>query len=91
MILLSSVGDIICAPALPAASLKMECRTDSKSLIAHLLNSHVISDSRLRVEIARLKEIVEANEIEMRWVPDGEHLAEPLTNAGTSGRQLLRV
>ena len=77
--------------ALPAASVKVECRTDSKSLIDHLVTSHIISDSRLRVDIARLKEMVEVNEIEMRWVPDGEQLAHPLTKAGTSGKRLLQV
>ena len=77
--------------ALPAASVKVECRTDSKSLIDHLLTSHVISESRLRFDIARLKEMVEVNEIEMRWVPDGEQLADPLTKAGTSGKRLLQV
>ena len=56
-----------------------------------MVTSHVISDSRLRVDIARLKEMVEVNEIEMRWMPDGKQLADPLTKAGTSGRQILQV
>ena len=39
----------------------VECRTDSKSLVDHLGTSHVIQDSRLRVDIARLKEMVKLN------------------------------
>ena len=37
---------------------KVECRTDSKSLIDHLGSTHVIQDSRLRVDIAIIKEMV---------------------------------
>ena len=69
----------------------VECRTDSKSLIDHLKSSHVIQDSRLRVDIARIKEMIKINEICMKWVSGQEQLADPMTKAGASSMKLLEV
>ena len=43
--------------------LKIVCNTDSKSLVDHLSYSKVIQDVRLRVDIARLREMVKLQEI----------------------------
>ena len=69
----------------------IECRTDSHSLVDHLGTSHVIQDSRLRVDIARLKEMVKVKEIIVKWVPAEAQLADPLTKVGASSRKLLEV
>jgi hypothetical protein len=74
-----------------SATIQVECRTDSKSLIDHLQTSHVIQDSRLRVDIARLKEMIELNEIKLCWIPGNEQLADPLTKAGASPHRLVEV
>jgi len=72
-------------------SVKVECRTDSESLIEHLQTSHVIEDSRLRVDIARLKEMIEIGEIKMTWVPNEEQLADPMTKSGASSLKLIET
>ena len=41
----------------------IQCYCDNKSLINNLVSSRIVSDRRLRVDIARIKEMVERNEI----------------------------
>ena len=65
--------------------------TDSKSLIDHLESSRVISDTRMRVDIARIREIVNLKEAHISWVPKEEQLADPLTKQGASTTKLLEV
>ena len=69
----------------------VRCHTDSKSLVDHLVTSHIIQDARLRVDIARIREMVKLSEINMRWVPKEEQLADSLTKAGASPKTLLDV
>ena len=47
---------------------KVECYTDNASLTETLGTSKIVSDKRLRVDIARLKEMVGEGEIEVNWV-----------------------
>ena len=70
---------------------KVRCLTDSKSLIDHLQTSHVIQDSRLRVDVARIREMIALNECEVKWIPNDKQLADPLTKAGASPNKLLEV
>ena len=72
-------------------SVPVVCYTDSKSLIDHIGTSHVIQDSRLRVDIARIKEMIKIKEISMKWVPHKKQLADPMTKAGASSMKLLEV
>ena len=69
----------------------VECRTDSQSLCDNLKTCHVIDDSGLRVDMARLKEMIELNEIAVKWVDKSEQLADPLTKSGATSRKLLEV
>ena len=69
----------------------VSCYTDSQSLIDHLGTSHVIQDKRLRIDVARLKEMVEKKEIVCDWVPDERQLANTLTKAGASSHSLMNV
>lgn len=70
---------------------RVQCFTDSKSLIDHLQTSHVIQDSRLRVDVARIREMIALKECEMKWVPSEKQLADPLTKAGATSMKLLEV
>ena len=73
------------------SSVQVECKTDSKSLMDHIKTSHVVQDSRLRVDIARIKEMIKIAEISMTWVPDEEQLADPMTKAGAPFHKLQKV
>ena len=71
--------------------LKIVCNTDSKSLVDHLSNSKVIQDVRLRVDIARLREMVKLQEISINWVHGSFQLADALTKYGASTSVLVEV
>ena len=56
--------------------LKIVCNTDSASVVDHLSNSKLIHDVHLRVDIARLCEMVKLQEISINWVHGGFQLAD---------------
>ena len=74
-------------PHMPA----VECFTDSFSLTEFLKTSHVIQDTRLRVDVARIREMLKFKEIEVKWIRNEIQLADPLTKAGASSAKLLEV
>ena len=69
----------------------VKCYTDSQSLIDHLQTSHVIQDSRLRVDVARIREMIQLSECSVEWIEKELQLADPLTKAGASPSKLLEV
>ena len=71
--------------------IKVICHTDSKSLVDHMETTNVITDHRLRIDIARLKEMVSIREVQMKWVPTEKNLADALTKNGAPTRRLLEV
>ena len=69
----------------------IEICTDSKSLQEHLETKKVIQDPRLRVDTARLREMTEIGEVEIKWVPTGLMLADALTKNCASTELLRQV
>jgi hypothetical protein len=70
---------------------EVNCYSDSKSLKDHLETSNIIADLRLRVDMARLQEMVELGEISVHWVDGKQQLADSLTKYGASTISLMRV
>ena len=83
----SMVKEIFCLQSGP----DIDLMTDSLSLKEHLKSKKVISDPRLRVDIARLREMTEIGEINIKWVPGTLQLADPLTKRGASTELLRQV
>ena len=69
----------------------VQCYTDNSSLTSALETSTIISDRRLRVDIARLREMVAKSEIKVFWVDGKLQLADCLTKRGASTFKLLEV
>ena len=69
----------------------IHCRTDSRSLVQTLHTSNAVSDHRLRMDIARLREMAQKGEISVSWVKGKFQLSDPLTKDTASTRQLLVV
>ena len=69
----------------------VHCWTDSKSLTDHLNTTHVIQDYRLRVDVARIREMVKLKEITVQWMPHKSQLADALTKAVASSHKMLEV
>ena len=70
---------------------EIECLTDNASLTATIKTSTTVTDKRLRVDIARLREMVDKSEITISWVDGKEQLADCLTKRGASSQRLLEV
>ena len=69
----------------------VNCYSDSKSLLDHLRSSKVVQDLRIRVDIARLRQMVELGEIIVIWIDGKRQLADPLTKRGVSASHLIQV
>ena len=69
----------------------IELRTDSKSLKEHLDTTKIIQDPRLRVDTARLREMVDIGEVVITWVPTEMMLADCLTKKDASSDLLRQV
>ena len=83
----SMTEELFCLKKLP----QIELLTDSFSLKEHLESKKVISDPRLRVDIARLREMSDLGEVLVKWVPSGLQLADSLTKKGASTDLLRKV
>ena len=67
------------------------CYVDNVSLKDTLNTSTIVSDKRLRVDIARLREMVVRNEIKVFWVEGKRQIADALTKRGASTDKLIHV
>ena len=71
--------------------LTIECRTDNKSLFQAYRTLKTLSDSRLNVEMAIVRQMLEREEIELVWINAKEQLADALTKKGASSLTLLKA
>ena len=70
----------------------LHCYTDNVSLYETLWSTKVISDKRLRVDVARLRKIISRNEIRVSWIErERKQLADLLTKRSASTKKLLEV
>ena len=67
------------------------CKTDNKSMEEQLKCSKVIQDLRLRVDVARLREMVKLAKIEVQWLYKTHQLTNPLTKYGASAVCLIDI
>ena len=72
-----------------SSSPEIKCITDSKSLDEMLKSTNTISDLRLRVDVARFREMSKLNEISVKWTMGNKQLADSLTKKGASSDKLL--
>ena len=70
---------------------EIELYTDSLSLKEHLESKRIICDPRLRVDIARMREMTDLKEVCVKWVPSKLQLADCLTKKGASTDLLRKV
>ena len=60
------------------------CKTDNASLVETLNSNNLVSDRRLRVDVARLKEMRSEKEICIEWIRGSDQVSDCLTKAGAS-------
>ena len=76
---------------IPNIQLTIRCFTDSKGLYDAVNTTNSISDKRLRIEMAVVREMVEKNEIKLDWISKEYQLADVLTKKGASCEMLIDV
>lgn len=68
------------------------CFTDSRGLYRALYSTKTVQDERLRIDIARLKQMMEEQEVsQICWIDGSQQLADCLTKRTTSRNVLLDV
>ena len=67
------------------------CYTEGKSLKIHLHSTNTISDSNLRVNMARFHQMVDLKEVTVVWIPGQCNVADVLTKRTASSEALLQV
>ena len=70
---------------------EIELITDNKSLYEAVKTSNLLMDKRLRVEISSLREMVEKDMVNVKWVGAAEQLADALTKKGAPRNKLISV
>lgn len=81
------IQEIFKLPVLPG----VECFTDNNSLRETLKTTNVITDRRLRVDIARIREMVKQEEIKVNWIKGSDQIADCLTKNGASTVKMLET
>ena len=71
-------------PKLP----NVNCKTDNASLVETLSSDNLVKDKRLRIDIARIKEMIQNEEICVEWVKGNEQISDCLTKSGASSASL---
>ena len=71
---------------------EIECNTDSRQLYDAVHSIKAVTDKRLRIDIAIIREMLEKNSLnKVNWVNGNEQLADCLTKSGVSSTKLLHV
>ena len=71
--------------------ISIKCYTDNKSLSENIHSTKLISEKRLRLDLASIKESVNAGDIEVVWVRTSKQISDCLTKAGADFRNLVEV
>ena len=51
----------------------------------------LVSEKRLRVDIAVIQQSIERGEVIVKWIPCSEQISDSLTKAGASSCQLMDI
>ena len=69
--------------------LKVECLIDSHSLAEAVRTTHTLTEKRLLIDIAALREARDKDEISIHWIETRKNLANPLTKKSAYSGALL--
>ena len=69
----------------------IKCYTDNKSLSENIHSTKLISEKCLRLDLASIKESVNAGDIEVVWIRTSKQISDCLTKAGADFRNLVEV
>ena len=76
----------------PSKTIPLVAYIDNKSVIEALSPSKLVDDTRLRVDIAAIRESMERNDVsDIKWCSGKLQLANCMTKQGASGYELLSI
>jgi hypothetical protein len=64
---------------------------DNRSLFESLHSTRMVEDKRLRIDIGSMKQLLQEKEVDIKWCPGENQLANCLTKKGSSNLDLLTV
>ena len=70
-------------------SIPMIAHVDSKNLYEAIRSTKFVEDKKLRLDIAQIQEAVVTENVEIKWVPTGEMIADCLTKRGVKSEKIL--
>ena len=69
----------------------ISCFVDNQSLVENVHSTKNVSEKRLRIDLAALKQLVQEGYVIMKWIESGRQLSDCLTKKGASSYKLLNV
>lgn len=74
------------------SSIPIDCFTDNRSLCESIRSTKQVSEKRLRLDVAGIKEMVDKKEVSsIHWIDASHQLSDCLTKRGVSCVRLLEV
>ena len=64
---------------------------DNKSLYENVYSTKNVSEKRLRIDIAVMKELVDENKLNIKWVESKSQIADVLTKKGVNTSKILNA
>ena len=72
--------------------LKIHAFIDNKNLHSLIHSTTAITEKRLRIEVAAIKEMIHRDEIEcINWIKNEDQIADSLTKRGSSCQRLIDI
>ena len=84
VLMAAMIQEIFKLPKLPI----VRCKTDNASLVETLKTDNLVTDKRLRIDIARIKEMIKNEEITVEWIEGQKQISDCLTKSGASSASL---
>ncbi|KAG1681910.1 Retrovirus-related Pol polyprotein from transposon RE2 [Nymphon striatum] len=72
-------------------SIMIKCFTDNKSLCQNIHSTKLISEKRLCLDLASIKESVSQGDITVTWIKTSSQISDCLTKAGADFHPLIKV
>ena len=69
----------------------VHCLTDNRSLFETVKSTNIPSDRRLRVDLSRIREMVDKREVKLIWIDSKYQVADCLTKRGASSSLLFET
>ena len=72
-------------------SIPIRCFTDNKSLCQNIHSTKLISEKRLRLDLASIKESVSQGDVSVEWIRTSGQISDCMTKAGADFHHLMEI